>query len=126
MTAVKVADTSLDAIAEAIASHRLVNTGSHSAICGCAQSFSNERDQQVHAAEAVREACRPSIAEDIASKAGEIAANNQQRAEHHRMLALDPASTPKRKQHTSAAHAFRNRAEGAYEVANAIREMGAA
>lgn len=79
--------------------------------------------QKVRAAlEAAYPAIRQQVAEQIAGKADEIAEEHQRKAIEHRDLS--DRVTPKGQRHWRTSCAFRDKADGAWEVAHAAREIG--
>jgi len=80
----------------------------------------------VHAiVEAATPAIRQQVAEEIATKANQIAEQYQRTAVEHRNLA-GPKTTDKQMLHHRTAIAHRNKADGAWAVAHAAREIGGA
>lgn len=65
---------------------------------------------------------RQQVAEEIAKRADQIAENYQATAVAHRDLS--DRTTAKGMTHRRTASAFRNKADGAWAVAHAIREIG--
>jgi len=77
------------------------------------------------ALEAAYPAIRQQVAQEIAAKAHELAAQYQATAVTHRDISIDAGrNTPKGESHMATAHAYRNKADGAWAVAQAAREIG--
>lgn len=74
--------------------------------------------------EAAYPAIRQQVAEQIAGKGNEIAEEYQATAITHRDLSIEHGRTLKGTSHMTTAHAYRNKAEGAWAVAHAAREIG--
>jgi hypothetical protein len=72
--------------------------------------------------EAAYPSIRQHVAEQVAAKADQIAEQYQASAVEHRDLS--DRETEKGKRHMRTAHAFRNKADGAWAVAHAAREIG--
>lgn len=75
---------------------------------------------------AVYAAIRQQVAEEIATRADGIAENYQATAVAHRDLSHEHGRTLKGTSHMTTAHAFRNKADGAWAVAHAARQIGGA
>lgn len=69
---------------------------------------------------------REQVAEEIAAKGNEIAEEYQATAITHRDLSDEHGRTLKGTSHMTTAHAYRNKADGAWAVAHAAREIGGA
>lgn len=68
---------------------------------------------------------RQQVAQQIATKADEIAEQYQATAVTHRDISIETGrNTPKGQSHMRTAHAYRSKADGAWAVAHAAREIG--
>lgn len=76
--------------------------------------------------EAVYPAIRQQVAEEIAAKGNQIAEEYQATAITHRDLSDEHGRSLKGTSHMATAHAYRNKADGAWAVAHAAREIGGA
>lgn len=76
------------------------------------------------ALEAAYPAIRQQVAEQIADKANEIAEQFQATAISQRDLSHEHGRTIKGTSHMNTAHAYRNKADGAWAAAHAAREIG--